>query len=297
MRKSYAFSLISSILAVSVVSFQLGLKPVSQINKKLALLSSTDSNNLVDVNGANSVDATFPLVDVNSLISLSDSSSTSPVDTTTNLSSNPAEANLTSESETLDITHQENQIPDTPLVNTNAGEGPQAAVAVVIKDLKLAALGPAYPDDTSYMMCSGCKAGNNMPNLALLHRVSGTSVRLLPLPSIRIVKFIRSFSPRVALILDYSSTSTSAYLITEEGLGKRSLRVRCFVCEKEWFQTTERLLKTDNQHHLQNMTDDKIAEVRRSQQAITWQTRQSSRLDKVGVFVGNLPYTFDEVNF
>jgi RNA recognition motif-containing protein len=88
---------------------------------------------------------------------------------------------------------------------------------------------------------------------------------------------------------------TSAYLITEEGLGKRSLRVRCFVCEKEWFQTTERLLKTDNQHHLQNMTDDKIAEVRRSQQAITWQTRQSSRLDKVGVFVGNLPYTFDEV--
>lgn len=44
------------------------------------------------------------------------------------------------------------------------------------------------------------------------------------------------------------------------------------------------------------MTDDKIAEVRRSQQAITWQTRQSSRLDKVGVFVGNLPYTFDEVS-
>ena len=183
MRKSYAISLISSFLAVSVVSFQLGLKPVSQINKKLALLSSTDSNNLVDVNGANSVDATLPPVDVNSLISLSDSSSTSPVDTATNLSSNPAEANFTSESETLDITHQENQIPDTPLDSSNAGEAPQAAVAVVIKDLKLAALGPAYPDDTSYMMCSGCKAGNNMPNLALLRRVSGTSVSLLPLPS------------------------------------------------------------------------------------------------------------------
>ena len=295
MRKSYAFSLISSILAVSVVSFQLGLKPVSQINKKLALLSSTDSNNLVDVNGANSVDATLPPVDVNSFISLPDSSSTSPVDTATNLS-NPVEANLTSESETLVIPHQENQIPDTPLDSSNAGEAPQAAVAVVIKDLKLAALGPAYPDDTSYMMCSGCKAGNKMPNLALLHGASGTSVRLLLLPSLRIVEFTCLFSPRVTLILDYSSMSTLAYLITEEGLGKRSLRVRCFVCEKEWFQTTERLLKTDNQHHLQNMTDDKIAEVRRSQQAITWQTRQSSRLDKVGVFVGNLPYTFDEVS-
>ena len=34
-----------------------------------------------------------------------------------------------------------------------------APVPVVIKDLKLAALAPAYPDDTSYMMCSACKAG------------------------------------------------------------------------------------------------------------------------------------------
>lgn len=39
--------------------------------------------------------------------------------------------------------------------------------AIVIKDLKLAALGPAYPDDTAYMMCSGCKAGHylNVPFL------------------------------------------------------------------------------------------------------------------------------------
>ena len=84
--------------------------------------------------------------------------------------------------------------------------------------------------------------------------------------------------------------------MTEAGLGKRSLRVKCFVCEKEWFQTTERLLKTNNQHHLQVMNEDKIAEVRRTQQAMNWQSRQTGRIDKVGVFVGNLPYTFDEVN-
>jgi hypothetical protein len=77
--------------------------------------------------------------------------------------------------------------------------------------------------------------------------------------------------------------------MTEEGLGKRSLRVRCFVCEKEWFQTTERLLKTDAQHHIQNMTDDKVLEVRKVQQE-----RRFSKADKCGVFVGNLPYTFDE---
>lgn len=95
--------------------------------------------------------------------------------------------------------------------------------------------------------------------------------------------------------MSMNSFSVTAYLMTEAGLGKRSLRVRCFVCEKEWFQTTERLLKTDNQHHLQNMTEDKIEEVRRLQQAMNWQSRQTGRKDKVGVFVGNLPYTFDEV--
>ena len=88
-----------------------------------------------------------------------------------------------------------------------------------------------------------------------------------------------------------------AYLMTEAGLGKRSLRVKCFVCEKEWFQTTERLLKTNNQHHLQNMSDSKIAEIRTQQQMSWQQTRQTTRLDKVGVFVGNLPYTFDEVRY
>lgn len=67
------------------------------------------------------------------------------------------------------------------------------------------------------------------------------------------------------------------------------------MCEKEWFQTSERLLLTNNQHHLQNMSDDKIEEIRRTQKATNWQSRQTSRIDKVGVFVGNLPYTFDEV--
>ena len=43
------------------------------------------------------------------------------------------------------------------------------------------------------------------------------------------------------------------------------------------------------------MTEEKILEVRRTQQAMNWQSRQTGRVDKVGVFVGNLPYTFDEV--
>ena len=69
---------------------------------------------------------------------------------------------MSSESET-----QEVQIADSPIEGTDSGEVPQAPVAVVIKDLKLAALGPAYPDDTSYMMCSGCKAGDRWLHLTL----------------------------------------------------------------------------------------------------------------------------------
>jgi hypothetical protein len=72
------------------------------------------------------------------------------------------------------------------------------------KDLKLASLGQAYPNDTSYVICNACKA---------------------------------------------------AYFMTEEGLVKESLRLRCFLCEKEWFQTTKRLLMTNNQHHLQDMSE------------------------------------------
>ena len=182
MRKSYAFTLISSILAVSVSSFQLGLKPVSQINRKLALLSSTDSNNFLDVNAAISIDATLPSSDVDSFISLSDLPSVTPMDTATNLS-NPAEPNLTSESEALEIPQQDNQMPDSSIDTLDSGEGPQAAVPVVIKDLKLAALGPAYPDDTSYMMCSGCKAGDYRQNLAV-HHGGVCNIRLIPTPAI-----------------------------------------------------------------------------------------------------------------
>ena len=105
-------------------------------------------------------------------------------------------------------------------------------------NLKLAALEPAFPDGTSYIMCSSCKA---------------------------------------------------AFLMTEEGLKKRSLRVRCCVCDKTWFQTSERLLKTDGMHHLQNMNQEKIDEIRGSMNERQWVKTKG-----IGIFVGNLPYTYEE---
>jgi hypothetical protein len=54
---------------------------------------------------------------------------------------------------------------DTLIANaTETAEAKVADIPVVIaevpkKDLRLLTLAPAYPDDTSYMMCSACKTG------------------------------------------------------------------------------------------------------------------------------------------
>jgi hypothetical protein len=84
------------------------------------------------------------------------------------------------------------------------------------------------------------------------------------------------------------SSCKAAYLVPGDGLKKRSVKVRCQVCDKTWFQTSERLLKTDSTHHLQAMSDDKIASVRSSL------GQQWVRTKGIGIFVGNLPYTYEE---
>ena len=84
------------------------------------------------------------------------------------------------------------------------------------------------------------------------------------------------------------SSCKAAYLMTDDALKKRSLRVKCMVCDKTWFQTSERLLKTDNMHHLQPMNDEKVAETR---SAIN--ERQFFKSKGIGIFVGNLPYTYE----
>ena len=85
------------------------------------------------------------------------------------------------------------------------------------------------------------------------------------------------------------SSCKAAFLMDESKLAKRSVRVRCSVCQKEWFQTSERLLRLDNLHHIQNMTEDKVQEVRRTLNENRW-----SRSKGISIFVGNLPYTYDE---
>ena len=88
------------------------------------------------------------------------------------------------------------------------------------------------------------------------------------------------------------SACKTNYLMTETELGKKGMRVRCSVCDKEWFQTTDRLMVTDDISAIRNMTETAILDVKRVLAERNWPKYQ--RIPKFDVFVGNLPYTYGE---
>jgi predicted Zn finger-like uncharacterized protein len=88
------------------------------------------------------------------------------------------------------------------------------------------------------------------------------------------------------------STCKTAYLMNESELIKRGLRVRCSLCEKEWFQSIERLMQADEIHAIQRMTDTKISEIQKILAEKNYP--KYPKVEKVGVFVGNLPYSYTE---
>merc|ERR1711871_981579 len=68
--------------------------------------------------------------------------------------------------------------------------------------------------------------------------------------------------------------------------------VCCGVCGKEWFQSGARVLTTDKLNYLTGMTEKKVSDIRRAVDLKNWP--RFPRVDKIGVFVGNLPYNYDE---
>jgi len=88
------------------------------------------------------------------------------------------------------------------------------------------------------------------------------------------------------------STCKTAYLMNESELVNRGLRVKCGLCEKEWFQSIERLMKTDNVHFVQKMDEAKVNQIKTILAEKNFP--KYPKIDKVGVFVGNLPYTYTE---
>lgn len=88
------------------------------------------------------------------------------------------------------------------------------------------------------------------------------------------------------------SLCKTAYLVDVEILGSKGLKLMCNVCKKDWFQTSERLLTTDDMHFLMPMPAIKVDEVKKilAEKNIP----KYPRVDKIGIFVGNLPYKYTE---
>ena len=84
----------------------------------------------------------------------------------------------------------------------------------------------------------------------------------------------------------------TAYKMDVSQLGPRGLRVKCSVCDKEWFQTSQRMLELNNGDFLQPLSEEKIEEVKRivTERKYT----RGPMTDRIGIFVGNLPYDYEE---
>ena len=139
---------VASVLLVGTSSFQLGPRTFSLTRNYRLQLSDADQVGLSDSG------------DISELLTIADATASesigSPVAEVAILSNPLVIENLQSSTEATEapesVTTIATAVDSIIAVQT-------APVPVVIKDLKLAALAPAYPDDTSYMMCSACKAG------------------------------------------------------------------------------------------------------------------------------------------
>jgi hypothetical protein len=145
MGRTSALVIAGSLLLRSVECFHLGSRPLSLLRNNAPLYSDafqSNSNNINTVTVPETTEMPFVPVPVAEVVATTDSSSDVSLE------------------QLIEETSTSEEVPSlsSDVAAVTGTETPPAAV--VIKDLKLAALGPAYPDDTAYMMCSGCKAGH-----------------------------------------------------------------------------------------------------------------------------------------
>ncbi len=89
------------------------------------------------------------------------------------------------------------------------------------------------------------------------------------------------------------SQCKSSYVYDEKVFeSSKGRKVCCGVCGKEWFQSGARVLTTDDSNYLSGMTETKMSEIRRAVEMRNWP--RFPKTNKIGVFVGNLPYNYDE---
>jgi len=82
------------------------------------------------------------------------------------------------------------------------------------------------------------------------------------------------------------------YRAVEHAIGSRGTRVRCSVCDKQWFQSLDKAGKIDNTISYDVITKERAAEMKKFITDNNW--GRAPRGEKIDLFVGNIPFTYDE---
>lgn len=89
----------------------------------------------------------------------------------------------------------------------------------------------------------------------------------------------------------YCTSCKTAYVLQEKSVGK-GRRVKCTICNKDWFQTPDKLMIVDEFNHLTELSNGKMQEVRRI--LADNDVPKKPRNDFTEVFVGNLDFRLGE---
>lgn len=148
MGRTSALLIAGSLLLRSVECFHLGLRPLPTLRNSAPLYSDAFLSNSESINTVTVTETTDGL-----------QMPSVPEPTTEIVAVTDPSSVETSLEQLLEDTKTAVEVPtvSSDVAAVTGTEIPPPAV--VFKDLRLASLGPGYPDDTAYMMCSGCKSG------------------------------------------------------------------------------------------------------------------------------------------
>jgi hypothetical protein len=78
----------------------------------------------------------------------------------------------------------------------------------------------------------------------------------------------------------------------EHGIGTKGSRVRCSVCDKQWFQGLDKVSKIDETVSFYPISNQRAEEMKKFILDNNW--ARNPKGDKIDLFIGNLPFNFDE---
>lgn len=89
----------------------------------------------------------------------------------------------------------------------------------------------------------------------------------------------------------FCSVCRSAFLFSASQLESKGNLVRCSICEKEWYQSTDRLQRSDELDYFTFLSEDHVSTVKNT---LKENKKIKNTRNKFEVFVGNIPTSWQE---